>query len=447
MVGSQDERRAVRISGEKSGLADADRVFAALGMPEAAELWRDGWALSQASYDPENVFFLKPTFVREACLTLGMTAQLREAMEASLAAFEEQPELKRLAWHWHCLYFPESGQAGGLPVERRNDLPRSWTPLPEDRMKAVGLFDALVLISALTRIRGFHKAKGIPDDISLDTLTDLELCIRRYRSRRGHWGLDVTHWLLQHFTGRIYKLGRLQFNFNRFQYDFHAFRRVRDGRVMVLAGDGMCFRTDGFFNDTNGIPDPAGAWTAEFTANGELIRGHPVSAARGAVQRKPVELRATDWKEVLRKGDPTLGVHIAATGPMDHAACGESFRTAVDFFTKRFPEHVWEAFVCGSWLLDRQFEDYLAATSNIVRFLQEYYLFPLPGAGDSAHFRNVFDDPAPDLDNVPQDTSLQRALVQHVKAGKHWHGGGGVIFAEDLDWARQVYRKQEKTNG
>ena len=41
-------------------------------------------------------------------------------------------------------------------------------------------------------------------------------------------------------------------------------------------------------------------------------------------------------------------------------------------------------------------------------------------------FTFVFGVPAADdLDALPQETTLQRALVRHLRDGKHWTGGVG----------------------
>ncbi|MBP2354060.1 hypothetical protein JOF29_005170 [Kribbella aluminosa] len=34
-----------------------------------------------------------------------------------------------------------------------------------------------------------------------------------------------------------------------------------------------------------------------------------------------------------------------------------------------------------------------------------------------------------DLAAVPQDTTLQRAFVEHLRAGRHWHGRTGMLKA------------------
>jgi hypothetical protein len=37
----------------------------------------------------------------------------------------------------------------------------------------------------------------------------------------------------------------------------------------------------------------------------------------------------------------------------------------------------------------------------------------------------VFHRKEPDLDALPQETTLQRAVVAHLRGGGHWHGRTG----------------------
>ncbi|WUK75215.1 hypothetical protein OG876_13035 [Kribbella sp. NBC_00359] len=38
-----------------------------------------------------------------------------------------------------------------------------------------------------------------------------------------------------------------------------------------------------------------------------------------------------------------------------------------------------------------------------------------------------------DLARIPQDTSLQRAFVTHLRSGRHWHTRTGILRSE-LAW-------------
>jgi hypothetical protein len=122
-------------------------------------------------------------------------------------------------------------------------------------------------------------------------------------------------------------------------------------------------------------------------------------------------------------------------------ACGEAFRRAMEFFPQHFPDRPFTAFQCGSWLLDCQLGPLLPAESNIRRLQEEVYLHPLPGAGDDALLDRVFGRRYDDIRQAPRDTGLRRGVVDHILAGGHFHAGGCLLWPQDVDWGRKVYRR------
>ena len=404
-----------------------DDILAAVGLgAEAGAVWRQNWQLSEASFAPDNPHFLTEEYVSKACQSLNMAPEIRGAFLEILPKCNNNRSLQRLAWHCHFLLFrSKEEQTAGIG---------SWPMLP-----GLDMFYALVFLSGLTHVRDIHGKLGISEAVTLDTLSDLQLWIYEYRKRYGVWGLKEKGWLVHHFRGKLFKLGRLQFLPGFFSYDFHVFRNNQDRKVIMLAGDNMCFRQDGQFDGTNKIFDAAGRWTAKFEVKDGHISGQPVSPY-GKVSSCRIDLPTAGWREILKKNDPVLTVHIPATGPLVHAECGESFRQMAAFYPRCFPEYKFSALTCVSWLLDGQLEEQLPSASNIVRFLGEFYLHPVPNSDDQQTFERVFGRKFDDLNEAPQDTSLQRAIIKHVKNGGCWRSGGGILLPDDLKWGEQVYR-------
>jgi hypothetical protein len=405
-------------------------ILRELNLGEEGRVWREHWRESQDSF-PGTVPFLSRSFVQDRCAALNMSDEIVTAFLDALPMFERRPALKQLAWHAHRLIVERDDVA-------RKDV-RRWPMVPRSVDRQADMFFPFVCLSAVPAARECYRAKGIGDDVWLDTFSDFELWIREHYRRHGLWGLHTCGWMWLHLKGRLFKLGRLQFEMKNFAFPFHAWRHATDGRVVVLAGDGARFRGDGQFADADGALDEAGAWTASLAKSDRAVRGLPVSPV-GAAMPDPVELPLDQWNPILNPGDPILGVHITATGSMDHGACGESFRRAGPFFKEHFPDHEYRAFTCESWLLDNQFGGRLRDDSNIVRFMREWRLYPLPGANDAQLFERVFDRTYKDLDQAPRDNSLRRAVVDHMKSGGHWRITGGMVFPDDLDWGARVCR-------
>jgi hypothetical protein len=127
-------------------------------------------------------------------------------------------------------------------------------------------------------------------------------------------------------------------------------------------------------------------------------------------------------------GDPALAVHIPEfSGPLSPTACDASFARAKDFFARHFPEERHALAICHSWLLDDQLADYLPADANIVRFQRRFRRIPRSDEADQAVMRFVFGRINPSLVDLPQRTTLERAIVSHLRAGRHWRVGAGWL--------------------
>jgi hypothetical protein len=70
------------------------------------------------------------------------------------------------------------------------------------------------------------------------------------------------------------------------------------------------------------------------------------------------------------------------------------------------------------------------------------------GADDSQTFQRLFDLFGPygqvRWGEVEAKTSLQRAALDFVEQGGKPRSGGSVLFAEDLDWGKAVYRNDRR---
>jgi GNAT-like C-terminal domain/N-acyltransferase N-terminal domain len=195
--------------------------------------------------------------------------------------------------------------------------------------------DAVVqsFLARIPRARGLHSARGLTDEESWATLDELSRHARLDRELHGTPGLRKDWWVELAFSGRLFALGRLQFE--------------------------LC---DGYLN-----------------------------------------------------------VHIPETGPLDPRACDASFARAHELF----PEY--REARCRSWLLDPQLRGLLPHTSNIIRFHERWRLLDPGGVEDAKVLEFVFHVLDADLDRLPQETTLQRAIVAHLRAGGHFHDPMGTL--------------------
>jgi hypothetical protein len=178
----------------------------------------------------------------------------------------------------------------------------------------------------------------------------------------------------------------------------------------------------------SGIPGLESSWMLPRTFRGAAYRLGRLVFERGQPQPEHSQ------HEVLRPGEISLGTHIPDTGGhLDPDSCDDSFSTAQDFFAHHFDEQP-VAFDCHSWLMDDQLAEHLPATSNIIQFQRRFTYFNDSEPGDHEILEHVFhrryhepQAPMHLLDELPQDTRLQRAIAAHLRAGGHWQNRTGWL--------------------
>lgn len=385
-----------------------------LGMDGGIERW-GGLPCSEAGFPQGCHDFLADSYVAETCALLRIKPELTEAARQAAAELIRHRPALRLAWHCRARLFANSGSWAEFSA---------WPALREKRFQ---LFYFLVLLGCVPELRQRQGKLGIPEQVTLDTLSDLETWAEDFHDKNGYWGFANLNWLLWHFQSKLFRLGRLQFAFDTLACDLCAFRHRQTGKITLLAENGLRFRPDGQYANADGVEHPE-PWTSTLEKTTKGFSGHAFSPD-GCALREPVLLEASLWDEILRPGDPVLGVHIPALGPMDPEACQDSFRQAREFFPRYFPRQRARAFSCISWLLDGQFAKLLPESSNIRAFLANFQPFPIPGANQHQTYDRVFS--SQELPANPK-TSLQKIIAAHANAGGRWRCGGGLAFADEL---------------
>ncbi|MFF8769328.1 acyltransferase domain-containing protein [Kitasatospora sp. NPDC015120] len=236
-----------------------------------------------------------------------------------------------------------------------------------DGSRGAGLA-TLLFVALAPYTRAHHRALGVAPEVSRSTLADLgrQLAVSRWRGRTG---LGNPRWLTLHFRGELFQLGRLQFQ-----------RRRPNGADGADGADG---------------------------------------AATGAA-------------DTAEAGERSLQLHIPDhCGPLSPGACDRALDRARAFFPRHFPGEAYRSVCVFSWLLDPQLAGHLPAESNIMRFQRRFTPLVRPDRPrvpeDTNPLRYVFGDVERPLESFPRDTVLQRALVDHLRAGGHWYVCGGRL--------------------
>ena len=235
-------------------------------------------------------------------------------------------------------------------------LPR-LPQLPAALGPAGRCFPAHLFLATLPATLEWQQRQGIPAEVCWASHADLGRHMAIYRSVTGMTGVDEPWWLMLHLRGLLYEFGRLQFNLLRI---------------------GGSLSPGSWYDDASGLGPGFGP------------------------------------------GDDAIGVHIPETGPLDPQQCAESVAAARAFFPRYFPSPTRTLAICESWLLDDQLSAYLPADANIIRFQRQFTLAPGWKAGDGDIVQFVFRRTVAELGAAPQRTTLQRAVVSHLRTGGHW---------------------------
>ena len=127
-------------------------------------------------------------------------ADVRLAMAAALDDPERLDEIGALAGRLAAAIGDFTG-ADPFPPDDSNE---HW--------RGIGVVPLLALLVVADDVVAFHRSRGIPDDISTRTLSDIGQQAWVHRRTYGAFGLHTYGWLRIAYSGALYWLGRLQFN-------------------------------------------------------------------------------------------------------------------------------------------------------------------------------------------------------------------------------------------
>ena len=139
----------------------------------------------------------------------------------------------------------------------------------------------------------------------------------------------------------------------------------------------------------------------------------------------------------LYDSDFVVGMHIPSNqGPLTYEARLDSYRRAYNFFKDKFKNPRYGIFCCHSWLLYPDNQNILPEKSNISDFLRDFEPLEVTWTydfGDQWRIFGVKNDRKP-VDELPQNTSMQRAYVEWFKKGKKpGHAYGIIVYDSETD--------------
>lgn len=226
-------------------------------------------------------------------------------------------------------------------------------------------------LAQLIHLKRAYLNKGIPLIHLYESIYDLSFRIERHYKRQGTYGLsdrDI-RWLTPLYQMRLFDLGSLRFEIAHFSYK-------------------------------------------------EIERsGH---------QYMPL---STKWKKEIPEGAPIITIHILKGTDFRPKKIKESFRQAVAFFGKYFPEHQFELFVCRTWLLYEPIQELLGENSNIASFARRFEIIAQNENTKQALERIYGTSNLDKIKQMDKSSSLQRIAYKNLdKVGE----AAGIIHKDEI---------------
>jgi hypothetical protein len=411
--------------------------------PKLIELLSPHWEYSRQN-EPRDWQLLQRAHWQDDREWCGCAPEVDGALQEVAAQIVANPALHSLAWHCCRLIFE---------IDDYNRF-GEWTaliPLLEEIRPAIrSAFFLLLALDAVPRLRERNQRRGVSEKITRGTLGDIAIATRRFaRYNDNAIGIEprLLAWHRLVSSGELYRVGRFEYHVRPFQACVRVYRHRVSQRVLALSAPDIDYNSTGhrLLHDPQGefaLQNQTPSWKSTFHETATTIRAHPVSP-RGFAQKQPIEIQTNEWELVFASGDKVLVVHIPEGESVTLENSRASFEQAHQFFTQQQREYSLRAFATNSWMLNTQFETMLPPSSKMLAWQRELYLFPAVSTGkDGLYF--VFNRDEIDLATAPRDTTLRRAMIDHLLAGNPLRNGGMFFLFDDFPrYGTQVYRKMQ----
>lgn len=397
-----------------------EEIIKVLGLEKQKNFLGKHWKDSCTSYK-ENIFFLNDEHIVTSNDYFSFPNELLIIFSSTISLINSNKYLRILAWHLHQILFNYNDTVN------IQELIADWPNLETSMGELSDMFAAVVFTSGLKFTLCYYNDKGIPDKVAKDTLDDFLRWLNVHHKNYGRWGFSEYEWLNEHFSGRLFRFERLQFQPSKFSHKIIVYKNISNKQIMVFSEEAITYRRDGQIDGTNGIFDTEGKWVSRIVRKDGKIFGNPV-LENASCSKETIELCDAEWELVLKKDDLIMNIHIPEGGKLDHEQCINSYSQASSFCKKYFPEQDFKAFACCTWFLDIQLRSILDCNSNIVRFMNDFYLFPVYTPKKSHMYERVFGRYIDNAAEMPENTNLQKAIKQYIAAGNHMRNGAGFIL-------------------
>lgn len=316
----------------------------------------------------------------------------------------EDLETKPLEFAW-------TQTAANLLLQAPIEITRPLQFPPADQSPARDMIPLFVLTARVEWAIAEYQKRGFSYEEAVKIMADvfvydIHACIRH----TGRPGINRSYydWTTLFVYCILFPCGGFQFNFKKNAKSTTLLRHKKTGALAVLL-DGLTAHSSGQILGSHGCTDERDAFPVTVKETDTEWIGHAINA-EGLLQRDMITYPKAEWELLLAPGECMLGIHIpqgiSITQEETIAAIEKAFQHAATYYKEYQPK----AIHCGSWLLNPKLGDVIGENSKIARFGVLFQRYPAKSDGRSV-FGFVFrTNSFPKLEELAEDTSLQRKL-------------------------------------
>ena len=326
----------------------------------------------------------------------------------------------------------------------------------------------LILLACVPVAKKEMVRRGIPEhyysDIPHRMLRDQ---MKRYRET-GRIDVEDMPWKMNFYTLTIFLLDRFLFIPYEHGEGFSLYHSKKSGKVVGLNDAGNVYDCEGqllsWADEEQGeegeeepcepeIHDPDSGYV--YAARGakreetfvtvkeetaETITGNYMNPI-GFTQKNLITIDRSEYRQVLKKGDYLIALHIPGGEGYTPERIHNSMRLALDFFEKYYPELDMKGFWSSSWLYDKRLELIIGKNRNITNVADLMFRY---SDGENGHmlFIHLYQDLGRTLRDYPCTTSLQKGAREFLLQGNRFCTTGMIILKEEA-LSGDVYYTEE----
>ncbi len=298
-------------------------------------------------------------------------------------------------------------------------------PLPVEE-GASDMMPLLIQLPMIPKSVEAYRERGFDEETIQNMMASYYGCAKDIFNKTGKYGLDLRfhRWMLIYAKSLIFM--HMGFNIEVLSFPEGAIflKNKKDGTVVPLIENETAHRS-GQVLGSAGCEDADGSWNVSCRETEDGWYGYPTVDCK--ITKEEVFYAKEEWDCVLRPYDYVLSVHLPKGMDLSKENVDIAFSTAIEKARQWYPDQQIKGLYCGSWLLDPALVNILGENAKIIQFGNRFVRHPIKDDGQAVS-RFVFPPNITDLNELPENTTLERGLKKLYLSGGFIYGYRGVIL-------------------